>query len=111
MMPCPDFARRVCVTAFALAVPFAAFPARAEDPAVTPAPALPPPAKPGHLDPRRYELAGFPIVGGNSDIGFQFGAAATWTRFYDADRPYLWNIDLLLSASLKDDVSGLRLVQ
>ena len=31
--------------------------------------------------PRRYELAGFPIIGGNSDIGFQFGAAGTLTRF------------------------------
>jgi hypothetical protein len=61
--------------------------------------------------PRRYELAGFPIIGGNSDIGFQFGAAATLTRFYDDAFPYLWNIDLLLSASLKDDDTGLRLVQ
>jgi len=63
------------------------------------------------LEPRRYELAGFPIVGGNSDIGFQFGGAATWTRFYDESFPYLWNVDLLLSASLKDDTEGLRLVQ
>lgn len=61
--------------------------------------------------PRRYELAGFPIIGGNSDIGFQFGGAATLTRFYDEAFPYLWNIDLLLSASLKDDDTGLRLVQ
>ncbi len=61
--------------------------------------------------PRRYELAGFPIIGGNSDIGFQFGGAATLTRFYDKAFPYLWNIDLLLSASLKDDDTGLRLVQ
>jgi hypothetical protein len=61
--------------------------------------------------PRRYELAGFPIVGGSSDIGFQFGGAATLTRFYDQAFPYLWNIDLLLSASLKDDQTGLRLVQ
>jgi hypothetical protein len=63
------------------------------------------------LDPRRYELAGFPIVGGNSDIGLQFGGAVTWTRFFDAARPYLWNIDLLLSASVKDDTAGFRLVQ
>ncbi|MGH7296539.1 MAG: BamA/TamA family outer membrane protein [Polyangiaceae bacterium] len=63
------------------------------------------------LDPRRYELAGFPIVGGNSDIGVQLGAAATWTRFDDGARPYLWNIDLLLSASLKDDTAGFRMVQ
>jgi len=59
---------------------------------------------------RRYELAGFPILGGNSDIGFQFGGAATLTRFYDRAFPYLWNADLLLSASLKD-ANGIRLVQ
>jgi len=63
------------------------------------------------LDPRRYELAGFPIVGGNSDIGFQFGGAVTWTRFYDRAEPYLWNIDLLLSASVKSDAEGVRVVQ
>lgn len=63
------------------------------------------------LEPRRYELAGFPIIGGNSDIGFQFGGAATWTRFYDEAFPYLWNVDLLLSASIKDDSEGVRLVQ
>jgi outer membrane protein assembly factor BamA len=56
-------------------------------------------------------LAGFPIVGGNSDIGLQFGGAVTWTRFFDTARPYLWNIDLLLSASVKDDTAGFRLVQ
>ena len=60
---------------------------------------------------RRYELAGFPIVGGNSDIGVQFGGAATYTRFYDEAFPYLWNIDLLLSASVKDDTGGFRLIQ
>ncbi len=63
------------------------------------------------LDPHRFELAGFPIVGGNSDIGVQFGGAATLTRFCDGVFPYLWNIDLLLSASAKDDANGLRLVQ
>jgi len=63
------------------------------------------------LDDRRYELAGFPILGGNSDIGFQFGGAATLTRFYDGAFPYLWNIDLLLSGSVKDDQNGFNLVQ
>ena len=67
---------------------------------------------PAHpFDPERYELAGFPIVGGNSDIGVQFGGAATWTRFHGGAFPYLWNIDLLLSASAKDDSGGFRLVQ
>lgn len=63
------------------------------------------------LPRRRYEFAGLPIIGGNSDIGVQFGAAATLTRFYDDAQPYLWNVDLLLSASLKDDQNGFRLVQ
>jgi len=60
--------------------------------------------------PRRYEVAGFPIIGGNTDIGVQFGAAGTLTRFYDQAFPYEWNIDLLLSASLKD-TGGLRVAQ
>jgi outer membrane protein assembly factor BamA len=63
------------------------------------------------LKNRRWELAGFPIIGGSTDIGVQFGGAATLTRFYDQAFPYSWNLDLLLSASLKDDQNGLRLVQ
>jgi hypothetical protein len=112
MTPCRARSRSDCtrrrVAAFARVVLFAvasltsASAARAEDPLE--------PATP-RLDPRRYELAGFPIIGGNSDIGFQFGGAATWTRFYDSAHPYLWNIDLLLSASLKDDTAGFRMVQ
>jgi hypothetical protein len=106
----------VCVTAFALVILFAA-PASGQslDSSVSlPSPGVPPLAdhrREGLLDPRRYELAGFPVLGGNSDIGFQFGAAVTWTRFYDTAFPYLWNIDLLLSASLKDDQNGFRMVQ
>jgi hypothetical protein len=109
MTPMLPVRRTVCVTVFALVNLFAAAtdgPARAEDPVAAPSPTTP-----ARLDPRRYELAGFPIVGGNSDIGLQFGGAATWTRFYDSARPYLWNIDLLLSASIKDDTAGFRLVQ
>jgi len=79
--------------------------AHAEPPVVTP---VVPVEK---LDPSRYELAGFPIVGGSSDIGLQFGGAVTFTRFQDEVFPYFWNIDLLLSASAKDDSNGLRLVQ
>jgi outer membrane protein assembly factor BamA len=66
---------------------------------------------PVELERERYELAGFPIVGGNSDIGVQFGGAATLTRFEDGVRPYFWNADLLLSASIKSDQNGLRMVQ
>lgn len=63
------------------------------------------------LAPRRYEVGAFPILAGSSDIGFQFGAAGTLSRFYDQAFPYAWNVDLLLSASVKDDMAGLRLVQ
>jgi outer membrane protein assembly factor BamA len=63
------------------------------------------------VDPERHELAGFPIIGGNSDIGVQFGGAATLTRFHDGLKPYLWNLDLLLSASIKSDQNGTRLIQ
>jgi hypothetical protein len=63
------------------------------------------------VQPRRFELAGFPIIGGNSDIGFQFGAAGTLTRFYDQAFPYEWNLDLLLSASIKDDAGNIALAQ
>lgn len=76
--------------------------------------AAPPPVVPpvtAVLEPRRYELAGFPVLGGNSDIGVQFGAATTLTHFFDEARPYLWNLDLLVSGSLKSDQNGLRLVQ
>jgi hypothetical protein len=65
----------------------------------------------GTVKARRYELAGFPIVGGSTDIGVQFGAAATLTRFWDRALPYEWNIDMLGTASVKDDQNGVRVVQ
>jgi hypothetical protein len=57
--------------ALAVGWPAAAFGDEGEAPPTTP------------LDDRRYELAGFPVLGGSTDIGVQFGAAATLTRFYD----------------------------
>jgi hypothetical protein len=107
-----------CVTGFALVMAFAApAPAHAQESVVSTTPGLV--ARPPDigergdalLEPRRYELAGFPVLGGNSDIGLQFGAAITYTRFYDTAFPYLWNVDLLLSGSVKDDQNGFRLVQ
>lgn len=54
----------------------------------------------------RYEPAAFPIIGGNSDIGFEFGAAGTLSRFGNGVVPYLWNMDLLATASLKGSPTG-----
>ena len=59
----------------------------------------------------RYEPAGLPLIGGNSDIGFQFGGVATLSHFADGIRPYAWNMDLVLSASIKDGPKGVQLVQ
>jgi hypothetical protein len=67
--------------------------------------------KDGAVKDQRFELAGFPIVAGSTDIGVQFGGAATLTRFFDRQFPYDWNLDLLLTASVKDDQNGVRFVQ
>ena len=60
---------------------------------------------------RRFEPAGIPLLGGSSDIGFQFGAVGTLSRFADGIKPYAWNMDLVVSASVKDGPTGLELVQ
>jgi hypothetical protein len=58
----------------------------------------------------RYEPAGFPTIGGSTDVGLQLGVATSLTRFANDTRPYAWNLNLVLSASFKDD-DGFRLVQ
>jgi hypothetical protein len=60
---------------------------------------------------RRYEPAGFPLIGGDSDIGFQFGAVGTLSHFANGVRPYEWNMDFVLSLSLKQGPSGLEIAQ
>lgn len=62
-------------------------------------------------DTPRYEPAAFPLLGGDSDVGFQLGAVATLTRFERGVRPYLWNMDLLFSASVKNGPDGLEMAQ
>ncbi len=59
----------------------------------------------------RYEPAGFPLLGGNSDIGFQFGAAGTLSHFGDGTKPYAWNMDLVVAASLKSGPEGIEIAQ
>ena len=60
---------------------------------------------------RRFEPAGFPLLGGDSDIGFQFGGVATLSRFGDGIRPYAWNMDVVGSVSIKDGPQGVEFVQ
>jgi len=51
------------------------------------------------------------LIAGNSDIGVEFGAVGTLSRFgYDVV-PYLWNMDLVLALSLKNGPSGVEIAQ
>ena len=60
---------------------------------------------------RRFEPAGIPLLGGSSDIGFQFGAVGTLSRFGDGIKPYAWNMDLVVTASVKDGPTGPEIAQ
>jgi hypothetical protein len=55
---------------------------------------------------RRYEPAGFPLIGGSTDIGVLVGVAGTVSFFQRGVRPYFWNMDLVLAASFKDSAGG-----
>jgi Omp85 superfamily domain len=59
----------------------------------------------------RFEIAAFPLIGGDSDIGFEFGGVGTLTRFADGTRPYSWNMDLLLATSVKQGPHGAEFTQ
>ncbi len=115
----------VRVLSFALVVALAcrALPAAADEPAHPVAPArggrpevtMPgnpkPPTDELDYDTRRLEPAAFPLLGGDSDIGFEFGAVGTLTRFSGGTRPFVWNMDLLLATSVKQGPSGLEFTQ
>ncbi len=76
--------------------------------------ATPPPVEPAaevDYTTRRFEPAGFPLLGGDSDIGFEFGVVGTLSHFADGIRPYAWNMDVVLSTSVKNGPSGPEFVQ
>lgn len=60
---------------------------------------------------QRTEIAGAPIIGGNSDIGIEFGAVFTATHFQSGTVPYNWNTDVVLAGSLKGGPNGAELAQ
>jgi len=60
---------------------------------------------------RRYEPALLPIIAGDSDIGVEFGAAATLSLFGDGIVPYRWNMDLVAAVSLKGVPGGVEMAQ
>lgn len=59
----------------------------------------------------RNEWAGFPVIGGSTDIGVQLGVAATVTHQGDRYKPYWWKIDGLVSLSVKGGPRGTEIVQ
>jgi hypothetical protein len=60
---------------------------------------------------QRLEPAAFPLIGGDSDIGFEFGAVGTLSSFGDGAKPFLWNMDMLLSLSVKEGPGGPEIAQ
>jgi outer membrane protein assembly factor BamA len=60
---------------------------------------------------RRFEPAGFPLIGGDSDVGLEIGAVGTLSYFSDGVKPYRWNMDLVVSASFKQGPNGVELAQ
>lgn len=55
----------------------------------------------------RLEPAGLPLIGGNSDIGVQIGAAGRITRFANGAKPFVYRIDFLATTSIRDNGDGL----
>ena len=60
---------------------------------------------------KRFEPAGLPIIGGDSDVGVAFGVIGTLSYFADGIEPYRWNMDLVLTASIKQGPTGPELAQ
>ncbi|HEY4107134.1 MAG TPA: BamA/TamA family outer membrane protein [Polyangiaceae bacterium] len=58
-----------------------------------------------------YEPAGFPLLGGDSDIGFEFGVVGTLSHFANGVVPYQWNMDVVLALSLKSGPHGDEITQ
>ncbi len=52
-----------------------------------------------------------PLIGGDSDIGFEFGIVGTLSYFSGGVEPYCWNMDVLLSASVKRGPNGPEIAQ
>lgn len=52
-----------------------------------------------------------PALGGNTDVGVQFGATFHMAQFAPNVLPFRWRIDAVAAMSVKDDYRGLRPVQ
>ncbi|MCL4236172.1 MAG: BamA/TamA family outer membrane protein, partial [Deltaproteobacteria bacterium] len=60
----------------------------------------------GDLDPNRAEWAVLPIIAGDTDIGFVFGAFVQWTRFREGIRPHERQIVTQFKMSVDEGPDG-----
>ncbi len=58
------------------------------------------------LDPRRLEVAGFPVVAYNSDTGLGLGLLGTVARFAPPPPPHRWRLDVLAVVSVREQPGG-----
>ncbi len=63
-------------------------------------------AEPAGEDPRPLEIAGFPVVGYNSDRGLALGLLGTLTRLHPDHDPHRWRLDGLAVVSVREDDAG-----
>jgi outer membrane protein assembly factor BamA len=56
--------------------------------------------------PNRYEFGGTPVLTGDSDIGFGFGALASLARFKTGYSPYRWRAEALVMMTVKAAPGG-----
>jgi hypothetical protein len=56
--------------------------------------------------PDRLEPALLPVLSGNTDIGFQFGAYGALARFLPGYYPYRWKLEAIASISVKAGPNG-----
>jgi outer membrane protein assembly factor BamA len=90
---------RVSALTLAFAATFAAGAARADDTPVD------------DEDKERTEWAGFPILGGSTDIGVQVGVAGVISHLGHRFKPYWWKVDGIASLSVKGGPRGTEIVQ
>ena len=57
-------------------------------------------------DPNRFELAPFPALGGDSDVGVTLGIDGTLSRLEEGYSPYRYSIHLIAVLSIKSDPEG-----
>jgi Omp85 superfamily domain len=57
-------------------------------------------------NPERLEWGGFPVLGGNSDIGFGFGAIGSLARFSEGYAPFRWRLEALVMMTAKQGPDG-----